>query len=145
MRNFFQTNREPVREDVVEASFHHTPLNSPSTNRNPDMQKRPTNSSKPIIDYDHISRIVENTVTKMVQNVNLTSSAAEKGNNHSQSLIFPVIPYHKRWEHYIKRRNAIFEASALNMSQRSKPKRSTLRLRQYFKGNLLQSFICQQL
>lgn len=41
----------------------------------------------------------------------------------------------------MKRRNTIFEASALNMSQRSKPKRSTLRLRQYFKGRKFASKI----
>lgn len=49
------------------------------------------------------------------------------------TLIRPLLPYHKRWENYIARRNEIFGESALFACGIAKPKRSTLRLRRYWK------------
>lgn len=47
-------------------------------------------------------------------------------------LIFPKLPYHKRYELYIQRRNEIFNDCERTVSYISKPKRSTLRFRKYF-------------
>lgn len=76
-----------------------------------------------------------NSVLDSTPKVSILKRPCPKTDNISpnNSLIFPLLPYHKRWEQYTKRRNEIFESSGLYMPSSSKPKRSTLRLRRYFK------------
>lgn len=50
-------------------------------------------------------------------------------------LIYPIIPYHKRLENYIQKRNSIFKVSEI--SSYKKPKRSTLRLIYFYKKRKL--------
>lgn len=81
------TDIENVREEGGEISQLHTPRNSPFRNQNSDTQKRPYKAPQTTVDYDHISRIVENTVSKMLQNLNLTSSSAEPSDNAPQNYV----------------------------------------------------------
>lgn len=46
--------------------------------------------------------------------------------------LFPKLPYHKRYEIYMTRRNAIFSEPEIALVSIKKPKRSTLRYRKYF-------------
>lgn len=45
-------------------------------------------------------------------------------------IIYPTLPYHKRWELYVQKRNEIFSANAIEAIK--PPKRSTIRLRKFF-------------
>lgn len=51
----------------------------------------------------------------------------------NSQILHPVLPYHHRWLEYMAKRNKIFEISSVNYPK-TKPKRSTLRIRQYFKN-----------
>lgn len=48
-------------------------------------------------------------------------------------ILHPILPYHKKWENYIAKRNAIFNLSSLTIQPKSRPKRSTVRLRRYWR------------
>lgn len=58
---------------------------------------------------------------------------------HNANIISPSLPLHKRWELYVKKRNEIFNVSSLTYT--NKPKRSTIRLRRFFKSRRLFSKI----
>lgn len=49
----------------------------------------------------------------------------------SSRIVHPRLPFHKRWEIYIRKRNEIFNVSSI--CHLSRPKRSTVRLRNFFK------------
>lgn len=51
----------------------------------------------------------------------------------------PIRPLHERWNNYITKRNEIFNIDCLTERHSKKPKRSTLRLRTYFKNRKLAS------
>lgn len=48
-------------------------------------------------------------------------------------ILYPKFPYHQRWELYVKRRNEIFNISEISILPQRNPKRSTLRIRQYYR------------
>lgn len=48
--------------------------------------------------------------------------------------LYPIIPYHIRLQKYLDTRKFLFEASAINNIPVRRPKRSTIRLRTYFKN-----------
>lgn len=48
--------------------------------------------------------------------------------------LHPILPLHKKWENYQIKRNEIFNLSCLSNKISKKPKRSTLRLRYYYKN-----------
>lgn len=47
--------------------------------------------------------------------------------------LYPRLPYHERLQNYIKRRNEIFNIASIKIIPGSRPKRSTIRLREYHK------------
>lgn len=49
-------------------------------------------------------------------------------------IIFPKLPYHKRWELYRQKRDEIFNVSSLTTELVRKPKRSTLRMRKFYRN-----------
>ena len=51
----------------------------------------------------------------------------------NKPVLYPRLPYHKRMEIYLEKRNKIFNISSLNVGDKVKPKRSTLRLRKFHK------------
>lgn len=57
--------------------------------------------------------------------------------HHFERIIFPKLPYHKRWELYLKKRNEIFNVSTISENIGKPPKRSTNRLRQFYKRRKL--------
>lgn len=63
------------------------------------------------------------TILKRPENYSF-NSASEISN-----IISPKLPYHKRWEAYRRKRDEIFNISALGQQGDTKPKRSTIRLR----------------
>lgn len=65
-----------------------------------------------------------------------TSSDSSQNKDRS---IYPILPYHQKWINYMKKRNEIFEISSIEHSNRKPPKRSTVRLRKYFKKRKLTS------
>lgn len=54
-------------------------------------------------------------------------------NDDYDKIIYPTLPYHKRWENYVVRRNAIFENHLVAQIQLKPTKRSTRRLRNFYK------------
>ncbi|KNC34390.1 hypothetical protein FF38_04473 [Lucilia cuprina] len=48
----------------------------------------------------------------------------------TSNIISPKLPYHKRWEVYLQKRDEIFNVATLS---KSLPKRSTIRLRKFYK------------
>lgn len=58
---------------------------------------------------------------------------ALKTDNNNSKILYPLLPYHVRWQNYIERRNQIFNVDTVTDVIYSKPKRSTLRLRKYWK------------
>lgn len=51
--------------------------------------------------------------------------------------LYPIRPYHERWQDYITKRNFIFNVSSISTCKQ--PKRSTRRLRNYFKNRKISS------
>lgn len=50
-------------------------------------------------------------------------------------LIFPKTPLHKKWQLYISKRNEIFNDSSISeLKSKNSPKRSTLRMRNFYKN-----------
>ncbi|XP_037827126.1 uncharacterized protein LOC119615120, partial [Lucilia sericata] len=56
--------------------------------------------------------------------------SSEENVNH---IIFPKLPYHKRLEIYLQKRNEIFNVSSICVNPKVKTKRSTARLRKFYK------------
>lgn len=54
-------------------------------------------------------------------------------------ILFPIRPYHQRMQEYIAKRNLIFSNSSLFFCPKKRPKRSTVRLRTYFKKRRITS------
>lgn len=54
-------------------------------------------------------------------------------------MLYPIRPYHERWQEYITKRNAIFQVSSLTTCTAKRSKRSTIRLRNYYKNRKLSS------
>lgn len=57
----------------------------------------------------------------------------ELNSNKNYPLLRPLLPYHKRWKNYLEKREEIFNVSFIEKPTNSKPKRSTLRMRKYWK------------
>lgn len=77
---------------------------------------------------------LENTSKPITLLLRPNSSLKLLENTDPTKVIYPTVPYHKRWENYITKRNAIFDVTSLNAYTNRKPKRSTLRLRLYYKN-----------
>lgn len=54
-------------------------------------------------------------------------------NQPIQKLLYPIRPYHERYQEYFEKRNKIFSVSEISGTTLKGPKRSTRRLRLYFK------------
>ncbi|KAI8115994.1 hypothetical protein CVS40_11862 [Lucilia cuprina] len=65
-------------------------------------------------------------------NENVSKENVDKENNYR--VIHNIIPYHVRLQKYLEKRKQIFEVNALNDCFLRQPKRSTIRLRRYFKN-----------
>lgn len=48
-------------------------------------------------------------------------------------ILYPLRPYHERYREYVEARNRIFSVDSIAQNVNKRPKRSTLRLRNYFK------------
>lgn len=59
--------------------------------------------------------------------------------NSDTPVLYPILPYHQRWEQYLAKRKEIFEDFPIS---NRKPKRSTLRLRRYYKQRRFISKFC---
>lgn len=68
------------------------------------------------------------------------SKRSEPFDEDTPKLLYPKLPYHKRWESYIRKRNEIFNVSSISSTSKS-PKCSTKRLRQFYKRRK----ICHQI
>lgn len=53
--------------------------------------------------------------------------------NNFSRILYPTLPYHIRMQKYIEKRNEIFNVATIDQNFKSKPKRSTLRIRAYYK------------
>lgn len=53
--------------------------------------------------------------------------------NVHRPILFPIRPYHQRWAEYLQKRNAIFEISDISTYPVKRSKRSTIRLRRYYR------------
>lgn len=58
-------------------------------------------------------------------------------NDMPSHVLYPRRPYHERLAYYLQRRNEIFSLSSLNSISSRRPRRSTIRLRQYFRSKRL--------
>lgn len=67
------------------------------------------------------------TITILKRPTTLTTDSSEE----LSRMIYPKLPLHKRWEIYVQKRNEIFKGS--DISSIKSPKRSTIRLRRYFR------------
>lgn len=92
VRNLFQgrfpntsVDLEPGREDVTEVGILDTPTNSPLPNKSHDNSRQKANAPQSQIDYDQIGFIVENAVTRMLENLNLGPMFIERGNSPSRN------------------------------------------------------------
>lgn len=56
-----------------------------------------------------------------------------KESSYSNHILYPRLPYHERLQNYIKKRDEIFRLESLEKTIKTRPKRSTVRLRRYFK------------
>lgn len=56
-------------------------------------------------------------------------------------ILYPKLPYHKRWENYMAKRNEIFQDSCIDQLSTKRTKRSTLRLRKFNKTRIFCSKI----
>lgn len=70
------------------------------------------------------SKLIPNKIEILKRNVTV---------NDSSKLLFPIRPYHVRWAEYIAKRNEIFDVSSLSIKFIKKSKRSTIRMRKFFK------------
>lgn len=52
-------------------------------------------------------------------------------------IIYPKMPYHQRWELYLAKRNEIFENASIDQLSYKRQKRSTIRLRRFYKTRKL--------
>lgn len=72
--------------------------------------------------------------TTKIQILQRNITPCEKNNDiEVEKLLFPKLPYHKRWEHYILKRNEIFQNDYIEDISPRRQKRNTVRLRQYYK------------
>lgn len=53
--------------------------------------------------------------------------------NSSSNILYPIKPYHERYKAYMERRKQLFSVFDLNSKPYRKPKRSTIRLRRYYR------------
>lgn len=51
----------------------------------------------------------------------------------NSKILYPIRPFHERLQNYIRKRNEIFCVDSLSIDSCRKPKRSSLRLKKYFK------------
>lgn len=51
----------------------------------------------------------------------------------SDRILYPIRPYHERYQNYIQTRNRIFSVSDLSIQKSKRPKRSSRRLRRYYR------------
>lgn len=56
---------------------------------------------------------------------------------NSSKLLFHIRPFHERYKDYMARRDQIFQVHSVSTTSRRSPKRSTIRLRRYFKRRRL--------
>lgn len=78
---------------------------------------------------------VSNLISPNISTPKITILKREKPPDFSTNkIIYPIRPYHTRWEEYVAKRNEIFSISKSNYTLQHKSKRSTIRLRKYFKN-----------
>lgn len=111
-----------------------------------------TNQALPLV-IDKTSRVADNTLNLTTyndedddgltdnthidfDNVKILKRNTQHHKNSDISKVpYPKLPYHQRWEYYLAKRNEIFnDFEVSEMSIRRNPKRSTLRLRKYYKN-----------
>lgn len=80
---------------------------------------------------DSIKPDVPKLLTNPLVSQRLSNSVDD--NSVVEHVLFPRLPYHKRLERYIQKRNEIFNVDYVDFQFNHKPKRSTLRFRNYFK------------
>lgn len=71
-------------------------------------------------------------------NILMNTCDSFDSNKFRQPKLYPIVPYHKKWENYINARNNIFKVNSIS-SVYQKQKRSTIRLRKYYKNRKLSS------
>lgn len=57
----------------------------------------------------------------------------ENDSEDTSKIIYPKLPYHVRYNKYLTKRNEIFNDISINQLNLKRPKRSTLRLRKFYK------------
>lgn len=65
--------------------------------------------------------------------------AFKTSDTYAQRTLYPIRPYHERWKNYISKRNFIFNISSISTLTSKRPKRSTIRLRIYYKNRKMSS------
>lgn len=73
-------------------------------------------------------------ILKRENNSNLPTFCFER---RDRPILYPKLPYHKRLEIYLEKRDKIFNSPTMEKSARPKTKRSTLRLRNFVKKKKL--------
>lgn len=106
------------------------------------VQKTPANKTfqKPIATLSsdlHTTKVLPNHSVPLEDlegiQINILKRENSSRENRPTSELFPIRPYHQRWLEYVKKRKEIFDISSVRLLSNKKPKRSTLRLRKYFK------------
>lgn len=105
---------------------------NPALTKNTELTKNPAMTQNPDLTFnsnsENFSKI---TILKRDSACHLSSEESEK-------LLLPKNPYHKRWEMYISKRNEIFsDLDLCQINYNTKPKRSTIRLRRFYKNRKL--------
>lgn len=74
-----------------------------------------------------------NTNSKPVSILKRSNRVEVNDNQELSRIIYPKLPYHERWALYCKKRNEMFNEMSICTRAYKKPKRSTVRYRNFFK------------
>lgn len=97
-------------------------------------QNVPHEKDLPSSDLDNTNK------SQIVQPISILKRPEELNtacHENSSSTIYPRLPYHVRYARYIQRRNELFELSSCMSIAKKRPKRSTKRMRLFFKTRKL--------